>query len=198
MKIQKINIKYFILPTLCFVFIFCGIFDAGAQTFQNPVSETTVDGVLNSVLDAVLSVIAVLAILMIVIGGILYITSGGDQGRIQLAKTTITAAIIGLAVAVAAPTFLKEIYTALGSTPTGQAAGARTLSQILTSVLNTLLGFIGTLSILMLVVGGIMYMTASGDQGRADTAKRTIQYAIVGLVVAILSLVIVRVVVEVL
>ncbi|PID52058.1 MAG: hypothetical protein CR972_04100 [Candidatus Moraniibacteriota bacterium] len=164
-----------------------------SPTFKNPIQFGTVDGLLENILTTVQGIVAVLATVMIVIGGIIYITSAGDQGRVQLAKTAITSAIIGLAIAIAAPTFLFEIYNVLGATNNSSAvANATPLSTILFNILNLLLGIIGTLSVLMLVIGGIMYMTSAGDQTRADTAKKTIQYSIAGLAVAVLALVIVR------
>lgn len=45
----------------------------------------------------------------------------------------------------------------------------------------------GPLAVLMLVWGGSSYITAMGDQGKTDKAKKTIIYAIAGLIVIILS-----------
>ncbi len=165
--------------------------DDGSSKFENPISAPTVEAALGKVLTAVQSIVAILAVLMIVVSGIIYITSAGDSGRVTLAKTALTAAIIGLAIAVAAPALLKEIYTVLGGTaPNTAPAANKDLSTIILDTLKVLLSIIGTLSVIMLVVGGIMYITSAGSD-RADMAKKTIQYAIVGLIVAILSLVVV-------
>lgn len=220
--IKKIKLQYFILPIMCLcvmsMFRIASVsaiddYSGSSSTssslagtgssstggsFTNPISFTTVDGLLSNILTTIQSIVAILAVVMIVVGGILYITSGGDQGRVTLAKTAVTAAIIGLAIAVAAPTFLFEIYDILGGTQPAAASGAKSLSVILFDLLQVLLGIIGTLSVLMLVVGGIMYMTSGGDSTRADTARKTIQYAIIGLIVAILSLVIVSQIINVL
>lgn len=200
---KKIRLRYIIFPIICLfivgIFGFTDVFAAETGdgsvgvggSFTNPIGFSTVEGLLSNILTTIQSIIAILAVVMIVVGGILYITSGGDQGRVTLAKAAVTTAIIGLAIAVAAPTFLFEIYNVMGGTQPAAAAGAKPLSEILLSVLQVLLGIIGTLSVLMLVIGGIMYMTSGGDSSRADTAKSTIQYAIIGLIVAILSLVVV-------
>lgn len=199
----KKTIYPLIIPTFAFMFVL-NVFvsdihaaDSGSTKFTNPISEYTVEGALGKVLTAVQSIVAILAVLMIVVGGIIYITSAGDSGRVTLAKTAVTAAIIGLAIAVAAPALLREIYNVLGGTAPGSAPAAnRTLSQIILETLKVLLSIIGTLSVVMLVVGGIMYITSAGSD-RADMAKKTIQYAIIGLIVAILSLVIVTQVVNI-
>ncbi len=199
--IKQKSLRYIIILSFAIVFVlpmsfFAGdVFaasDSGEPKFENPIAFNTVEGLLGNVLKTVQGIVAVLAVLMIVVGGIIYITSAGDQGRVDLAKKAITAAIIGLVLAIAAPTFLQEIYGVLGSTDTPSVAqGNKSLSNIILDTLNVLLSILGTLAILMLVVGGIMYMTSGGDDTRADTAKKTIKYAIIGLIVAILSLIIV-------
>jgi len=161
--------------------------------FKNPLSINSVEGVLSNVLTVVQGIVGVLALVFIVVGGIIYITSAGDSGRTELAKKAITAAIIGLALAFAAPSLLRELYAVLGAKDIpGQAQTALTLTQIAMNVLKVLLGFIGALSVLMLVVGGIIYMSSAGDEGRSDMAKKTITYAIIGLIVALSALIIVK------
>jgi len=159
--------------------------------FQNPIAFNTVDGLLAKILTTIQSIVAVLAILFIIIGAIIYITSGGNQQRIELAKNAIFAALIGLALALAAPSFLKEIYTAIGGDPTNEINEARSLTEIALNITRFLLSLVGVLAIVMLVSGGIIYILSAGDQSRTDIAKRTIVYAIIGLVVALVSLVIV-------
>lgn len=162
----------------------------------NPLKYNTVQQVLMALLYALQGVIVVLSLVFIVIGAVLYITSGGNQGRVTMAKTAITAALIGLAIGILAPTFLKEIATVLGWNSTAslpsEVSSARSAADILLSVLNFLLGIVGVLSIIMLVVGGGMFLTAAGSQDRITTGKKIVTYALLGVVVALASLVIVR------
>lgn len=44
----------------------------------------------------------------------------------------------------------------------------------------------------MLIWGGILYTTSSGDSNKVTTAKNTIMYAVIGLVVAIFAYAIVN------
>jgi type IV secretion system pilin len=99
--------------------------------------------------------------------------------------------LIGLALALAAPAFLYEIYNVLGATQPSATSGSKTLSQIIIATIKFLSGLVGSLSVLMLLVGGMMYMTSGGDSTKADTAKNIIKYAIIGLVVALIALIIV-------
>src|SRR3989344_5149032 len=159
----------------------------------NPLKFETVEEVVTSLLGTLQGIVVILALVFIVIGALLYITSAGDEGRIKTAKAAITAALIGLAIALAAPSFLKEIGGILGwgAVDSSAAAGAQTLSEIAMNVLNFLLSIIGVLAIIMLIVAGIMYLTAAGDEDRVDTGKNIVKYAIIGIIVAFASLVIV-------
>lgn len=172
-------------------------------TFPNPVAFTTVSGFLNSVLGSLMGIIAIVAVIFIILGGVMYVISAGNEEMVTRAKKTWTGAIIGLAIALAAPTFLKEIQNLLGgSGPSGDAqawiSGALTIKQIAERVLTLLLSVIGILGIISLIIGGGMYMSAYGDEKRIDTAKRIITYAIIGIVVALAALVIVRQVMNIL
>ena len=163
-------------------------------TFTNPLKYDTVEGVLDSILDTLRNIIVILSLVFIVIGAILYITSAGNDKQMTMAKGAITAAMIGLAIGLAAPSFLKEIGTVLGwdaSVNQDALVGAKTLSQIARNVLDFLLSIVGVLAIIMLVVGGIMYLTAAGNEDQLDSGKKIVKYSIIGIAVALASLVIV-------
>lgn len=55
------------------------------------------------------------------------------------------------------------------------------------TITNVLLFIIGAISVIMLIIGGIRYVVSGGDSGAVTSAKNTILYAIVGIVVAILA-----------
>jgi hypothetical protein len=48
----------------------------------------------------------------------------------------------------------------------------------------------------MIIVGGMKYITSNGDSGKVTAAKNTVVYAVVGLLVAIFSWVIVNLIVK--
>lgn len=64
---------------------------------------------------------------------------------------------------------------------------ASTLDQGVRTVVNILLFLIGAVAVIMLVIGGIKYTTSNGDMEKVKSAKNTILYAIIGVVVAILA-----------
>ncbi len=59
--------------------------------------------------------------------------------------------------------------------------------SIFRTVTNILLFLVGAVSVIMLIVGGIRYVISGGDQAQVTSAKNTILYAIVGIVVAFLA-----------
>ena len=58
---------------------------------------------------------------------------------------------------------------------------------VFTTIVNILLFIIGAVSVIMLIIGGIRYTVSNGDQSAVTSAKNTILYAIIGLVVAFLA-----------
>ncbi len=162
-------------------------------TKSNPIAFGTVEDVVDSILGTIRKIIVILSLVFIVLGAIFYIVSGGDEGRIKLAKGAITASVIGLAIGIAAPSFLKEIGGIIGwgSADSSAVAGALTISQIASNALDFLLSIFGVLAIIMLVVGGIAYLSSAGDEDRIDTAKKIVKWAIIGIVVAFSAMVIV-------
>ncbi|MCA9364683.1 MAG: hypothetical protein KC736_02215 [Candidatus Moranbacteria bacterium] len=165
-------------------------------SFKNPLGYDNINDFLVSVLSWMRSVIVTLSLVFLIVGALLYITSGGSEGRTTAAKLAMTAAAIGLAIGIAAPTFLREIAEILNLTSsevnTQAIDGAPTLLQILLNVLNFLLGVVGTLAVIMFVVGGIMYFAAAGDQSRLDMGKKIVTYSALGIAIALGGLVIVR------
>ena len=160
-------------------------------TFDNPLRFNTIEAVLTSVMDNLRGILATIAIIFIILGGIMYMLSAGDEKMITRAKACWTAAVIGFAIAIAAPAFLREIKTILGAKDMSDVAGALSLLDIAKNVLNLLLSIIGIIAIISMVVGGAMYMTAYGDEKRIETAKKIVTYAIIGIVVALGSLIII-------
>ena len=62
----------------------------------------------------------------------------------------------------------------------------------LTTIVNTMLFIIGFLSVIMLIFGGLRYIISGGNAAAVTTAKNTILYAIVGLIIAIFAYAIVN------
>lgn len=54
-------------------------------------------------------------------------------------------------------------------------------------ILNIFTTIIGAISVLMIVIGGLRYVTSNGEPAQLTSAKNTILYAAVGLVIAAMA-----------
>ncbi|MBT7553445.1 hypothetical protein HN670_03175 [bacterium] len=71
------------------------------------------------VVNAVLSLLAIIFIVLIVLGGFRWMTSAGNATKIETAKETITNAVIGLVVVLAAYAISEFILRALTESTSG-------------------------------------------------------------------------------
>lgn len=70
----------------------------------------------------------------------------------------------------------------------------KTASGVINAVIGWVLLLVGAIAVLFLVWGGIKYVTSAGNKDKAESAKQTITYAVIGLIVVILAEVIVSLV----
>ena len=71
-----------------------------------------------------------------------------------------------------------------------------TLPGFFHSIANALLLVVGAMSVLMIIVGGLKYVVSMGHPKRVESARNTILYAIVGVVVALCSYAVVNFVIN--
>jgi hypothetical protein len=66
---------------------------------------------------------------------------------------------------------------------------------VITNIINIFLGLLGLLAVIIILIGGFKWMTANGVEDKVKTAKKTIYYGLIGLVIILLAYVIVKVVI---
>ena len=66
--------------------------------------------------------------------------------------------------------------------------------DLVTDIILILTSLAGALSVIFIIIGGIKFVTASGDEKKMASATSTITYAIIGIIVTILAFVILQVV----
>ena len=123
-------------------------------------------------------------------------------------KSTLTALAMVLAISapIAAPAIVyaddqatQQINTGLcagsnldasntncDSSASGAEANAK-ITDILKTVINIFSLVVGAVAVIMIIVGGLRYITSGGESSNVSTAKNTIIYAIVGLVIVALA-----------
>ena len=113
-------------------------------------------------------------------------------------RKTLVAAVLSLAVAVAAvvmpialPSASAQFKSGLDAART-QEMSTKPIGTTIGEVVNIFLYFVGAVAVIVVIWGGFQYITSSGDSQKATTAKNTIMYAVIGLVVAIFAYAIVN------
>jgi hypothetical protein len=61
------------------------------------------------------------------------------------------------------------------------------LEDNIKTIVNIMLFLLGSIAVIMIIIGGIRYATSNGDSSQIKGAKDTILYAVIGLIVAILA-----------
>ena len=71
------------------------------------------------------------------------------------------------------------------------------LGDIINRVINVLLFLVGALSVVFIIVAGIYFSISNGNAEQVKRAKNTMTYAVIGLIVSILSYAIVNFVITI-
>lgn len=97
--------------------------------------------------------------------------------------------------------YFKKIYIILTLLPLQTLAyeapspgiinSSKTLRDIINAAIGWSFGIIGSLAILFIIYGGFQYITSGGSKEKAEEAKKTLTYAIGGLLVVLVARIIV-------
>ena len=91
--------------------------------------------------------------------------------------------------------FAENVTPGSATTPGGVdtvAGGSDTLVDNVTNILNGVVAVLGLVCVVVIIIGGVNYMTSSGDAGKVKKAKDTILYGLIGLTVCVLAFAIVN------
>lgn len=104
-------------------------------------------------------------------------------------KTSLAAIIssISLALFVAVSAFASVQSGASSARGSEQPVNLFGDTGVFSQITNVLLFVIGAVSVIMIVIGGLRYVVSGGDAKQVDSAKNTILYAIIGIIVALLA-----------
>ncbi|MBQ1387622.1 hypothetical protein IIY68_02445 [Candidatus Saccharibacteria bacterium] len=88
---------------------------------------------------------------------------------------------------------MKDLITkfAIG-TELKDVADDNTLEADVKTILSTIIGVLGFVCVVVMIIGGVNYMTSSGDAGKVKKAKDTILYGLIGLIVCVLAFALVQ------
>lgn len=70
------------------------------------------------------------------------------------------------------------------------------LRNVIVNILDGIIGVLALVAVIFIIVGGVNYMTSTGEAVKIQKAKNTILYAVIGLIICILAFAIVNFVVN--
>jgi len=74
----------------------------------------------------------------------------------------------------------------IGAVDSG-TGGESSLRRLVIRIINYFLGFLGILAVIMVIYGGVMYVTSQGSEESTGNAKKIIMYAVIGIIIILLS-----------
>lgn len=90
---------------------------------------TTVEGTISTLVNIFSWVVGVIAVIMVIVGGMKYVTSGGDSSGVQSAKNTIMYALIGIVIVALAQVIVQFTVKKATTTSTPQQACTATITS---------------------------------------------------------------------
>jgi hypothetical protein len=65
--------------------------------------------------------------------------------------------------------------------------GTQTISDTIKRIVNIFSAIIGIVAVIMIIYGGFKYISSGGDSGNVTSAKNTIIYAVIGLIIVAMA-----------
>ncbi|MFO0887163.1 MAG: hypothetical protein H6793_01750 [Candidatus Nomurabacteria bacterium] len=109
---------------------------------------------------------------------------------------TVIGLLIGLIVFYPRITYAEDPFSGVCSGRSSSSSACQTHTTtnpllgpngIITKVIEIMIMIAGVASVIMIMVGGFKYMVSNGDSGKVSSAKDTILYSIIGLVVVVIA-----------
>lgn len=175
-----------------------------AANFQKS-SAKTIDDILKIIGSFTLYILGFLAVIAIIIAGMKYITSGGDPKGAETGKKSLLFAIYGIVAAVLCvmlvKTTISEVQGIIGNSLQAPAPGetgtilstqfggpnASVLdiigqdSGLIWRIIQLLVYYAEVVAVFYILYASFLYLTAYGDDSKAESAKKTIIWAVIGM-----------------
>jgi len=82
---------------------------------------------------------------------------------------------------------VSDISTFTGQTREGAGLSELEYTDIASGVINVMLSVVGAIFVILIIFSGFTWMTSQGNQEKVDKAKKTLFYAVAGLVIVMAS-----------
>ena len=173
--------------------------DAVSDTWSIPkiIKADTFTDVFVLIANWVAGIVATFAVLAVMIGGIQYMSSGGNEKKIEGARKTVQWAVIGLIIVLLSWSLLVELQEILGvKEPIKPDTDLPTtnIKTVIINAINWIAGIIAIVAVLVVLVSGVVWMTAGGEEERVKTARKWLTAGLIGLAVSLAAVIIINVV----
>jgi len=81
----------------------------------------------------------------------------------------------------------QEVCKGVGAATGSGCASSVSLTKVIRNVINIFSIVVGIVAVIMIIISGFKFVTAGGDTGNVTSARQTLLYAVVGIVVTALS-----------
>jgi len=136
---------------------------------------------LEGIFDYFISLIVIFAVMFLVIAALRMTLGGANTETTANTKRRITYTILGIALLISARPILNIFTTGEGQFSTPRATP---IVEFMLKWADYILGFLGILAVVSIVYGGIRLVLHFGDDEAVSQAKKVIQYAVIGLIIA--------------
>lgn len=176
---------------------------AGTSTaLCNPLASksiTTFPQVIYEMLNLMSGLIIGLSIVYILFAGFRMVVSQGNTEEVEKSKAGLQWTILGFILGIMSYVIIaatgnyigvKDVDPNLGTSVQNPITSG-TFAVFITKMITGLFEVLGVVAVLMIIISGFKYITAQGNEEQTEQAKSGLQWAIIGLALALLAYVIV-------
>lgn len=158
--------------------------------------SNSIGDISESILGTIVMFLGLVMIVLIIYAGVLWMTAQGESDKIDKAKKVMSQSAIGLLLVISSMSIVSFISTALSG-----ATGSRSLvmffsandvglanasaEAIVARVAEGILGILSLVAVVLVIYGGVLWMTAGGEEDKVDRAKKIIRNAFIGLLLLV-------------
>lgn len=147
-----------------------------------------------------------MTVIAMVVSGFMMVMAQGNSEKIDRAKSAFQWALSGFVIVLFAFVLVSAVKTFMGVQDVPTTAYDESISYVpvnpfgpdanfgtlIDKMILSFTGVVGLIAVLMLIINGVKYMTAAGNDEQATAAKTGIQWSVVGIMLIVLAYVIVR------
>lgn len=142
--------------------------------------------IVTNIIEILLGLIGYLAFGFVLYGSFLFITSSGNSDAVSRARQTIFRAIIGLVIGLGGGAIVKTLSNTLN------LGGELTPDNALKNIINLVIQIAITTTVIVIIISGFRMITGGDNPDAIQKARRSIVYALIGLILSFGSFAIVN------